>query len=63
MMTKQTQDFIEKLKDLKILVNAGDEVAICLVFVISEVVNLLKENVDLKARLAKLEGDMDGNET
>lgn len=57
-MTEQTQDFIKSLKGLKPLIDAGDEVAICLVFVINEAVNLLKENADLKARLAKLEGDV-----
>ena len=56
-MTEQTQDFIKSLKGLKPLIDAGDEVAICLVSVVNEVVNLLKENADLKAQLAKLEVD------
>ena len=57
-MTEQTQDFIKSLKSLKPLIDAGDEVAIWLVFVVGEVVNLLKENADFKAQLVKLEGDV-----
>lgn len=57
-MVQQTQDFIKSLEGLKPLIDAGDEVAICLVFVVGEVVNLLKENANLKARLAKLEVDV-----